>query len=213
VLKSRDLSPSELDSVHKLFGLSYEAANHSYLERSFSKLRYIALAYYEEELVCFAVGDVIECFIPRMTDPQIVHAGGLSCISHGFRRKGLFRNLQMLIAERTGLIRPDSRVIMCGRMAHPASSRVLSSYPGAVPKHGVALSPWQKEVGMSLAGLYGAQIDPETFIVKGEGSSIGYPKVRIVATDEEWSLFKNVDRDRGDSLLFVAWYPDPPRGW
>ena len=212
-MKTRELSPKELDSIHRLFELSYEKANHSYLDKSLSRLSYIALAYHGKALTCFAVGDVIESIIPGMRDSQIIHAGGISCIAPEFRRRGLFRKLQMFIAAGTGKIKSDSNVITCGRMAHPASSRVISSYPGAIPKYGVVLSEWHKEMGVFLAELYGAVIDPDTFVVRGEGSPIGYPKVNVVATAEEWALFKNVDRDRGDSLLFVAWYPDKPEEW
>jgi hypothetical protein len=213
VVKTFDLSAAELDSVHKLFGLSYEKPNHAYLNKSLAQLSYVALAYRGKKIVCFAVGDVIESSVPGISGPQIIHMGGISCISPDFRRMGLFRNLQMLIADETGLIKPDTRVITCGRMAHPASARIITSFPGAIPKNGVILSGWQKEVGVCLSGLYGATIDAETFVVKGDGTPIGYPKVDIVATDEEWELFEKVDRDRGDSLLFVAWYPHAPEGW
>ena len=38
------LEKDDLEQVHQLFDLSYSQANHAYLEKSFAKLKYIALA-------------------------------------------------------------------------------------------------------------------------------------------------------------------------
>ena len=102
---------------------------------------------------------------------------------------------------------------MCGRMAHPASFRAMNRSPAVIPKHGVPLSDWQKEVGLCVAGLYGVNLDPETMVVIGSGVPIGYPIIEQDVTEEEWLLFKTVNRDRGDSLLGITWSPDAPEGW
>jgi len=92
VIKTEALNNDDLVMVHQLFDLSYRHANHSYLEKSFSKLRYIALA----------------------------------------------------------------------------------------------------KIGKNLAG---------------------YPNIDCEVTEQEWLLFKTVNRDRGDTLLGIVWVPDAPEGW
>ncbi len=57
-------------------------------------------------------------------------------------------------------MKEDARFLLCGRMAHPVSRRVLSKYPGAIPQTGLALSEWHKEVCLHIAGLYDATIYP-----------------------------------------------------
>ena len=37
--------------------------------------------------------------------------------------------------------------------------------------------------------------------------------MKIEAQPRDWELFRNVDRDRGDSLLALSWIPDAPPGW
>ena len=83
-----------------------------------------------------------------------------------------------------------------------------------IPKYGVPLSDWHKEVGLRVAELYGIHIDPETLVVIGDGTPCGYPKLTYddLTEAEKW-LFKDVNRDRGDSLLGITWLPEAPRGW
>jgi hypothetical protein len=60
------------------------------------------------------------------------------------------------------------------------------------------LSKWQKEIGLSVAALYGFALDPETFIVLGSGQPIGYPDLEYDIPEEEWLPFRGVNRDRGE---------------
>jgi len=89
----------------------------------------------------------------------------------------------------------------------------MSQSKSTIPKYGTPLSDWHKEVALKVAELYHVTIDPETLVVIGSGSPTGYPKMTYDATDEEKALFKNVNRDRGDSLLGITWFPDAPEGW
>jgi hypothetical protein len=109
---------------------------------------------------------------------------------------------------------PAARALNCGRMAHPASYRLMSRSPSAVPKRGVPPTLWQQEVGAAIAAAYGVEhFDPATFVCHGSGTPIGYPVIDIDAAPEEWEVFRPVNRDRGDSLLGIAWMGDPPAGW
>lgn len=213
VVKTAALTRDALDRVHRLFDLSYRQANHEYLEKSLSKLRYIALATAGEGLVGFAVADTIETALPRLADPQIVCLAGICCVNAGYRRVGLFKKLEILAAGASGLLKPGRPVLMCGRMAHPVSYRTMRPFPSLIPKLGVPPSDWHRETGLKVAELYGSTIDPETFVIIGRGSPIGYPNMDFQLADPEWLLFKNVNRDRGDSLLGIFWVPEAPEGW
>ncbi|MFQ5380614.1 MAG: hypothetical protein ACE5EF_03180 [Dehalococcoidia bacterium] len=90
----------------------------------------------------------------------------------------------------------------------------MSRNPSAVPQRGRRPTPWQQEVGKAVAEASRSPgFDPETFVVQGSGKPVGYPVMEIETTPEEWELFAAVDRDAGDSLLGIAWTPDPPPGW
>ncbi|UCB43937.1 MAG: hypothetical protein JSV77_04660 [Dehalococcoidales bacterium] len=214
VIQTETLKKDDLDKVHQLFDLSYRQANHSYLEKSLSKLRHLALATSGETPVGFALADTVKTQIPRLPEPQIVTLAGICCISPNYRRMGLFRKLEGLAASASGILLPvERRVLTCGRMAHPASFRTISRSPAVIPKYGVPLSDWQKEVGLRIAELYGINLDLETMVVIGEGVPIGYPIIEQEVTEEEWLPFEAVNRDRGDSLLGITWSPDAPEGW
>jgi len=213
VLRTESITNDDLANVHELFDISYRQANHSYLEKSLKRLRYIALATMGKTPAGFAVGDTVQTMLPRLPDPQIVVLAGICCIAPDFRRQGLFGHLEGSAIRENGLLQPGIRALACGRMAHPASFHNMSQSPTVVPKYGVPISEWQKEIGLRVAELYGVNLDPETFVVIGSGTPIGYPIMEIDVTEEEWRLFKAVNRDRGDSLLGISWGPDAPEGW
>ena len=110
-------------------------------------------------------------------------------------------------------IRPE-RYLSTGRMAHPASMRTMARNATVVPKPGVPITKWQREVGRAIADAYGvARFDDDTFVVHGSGVPIGYPVMEIEVEPEEWVVFERVNRDEGDSLLGLCWHPDAPEGW
>jgi hypothetical protein len=213
VIETASLQEHDLKRVHHLFDLAYRQANHCYLDKSFSKLKYIALAAVEETLVGFALADTIRTHLPRLNDPQIVTLAGICCVDSGYRRVGLFKRLEILAAGAGGLFKPGKRVLMCGRMAHPVSFRTMRGFPSVIPKVGVPLSDWQKEMGLKVSELYGSTLDPETLVVIGDGTPIGYPNIEYEVAEEEWLPFQAVNRDRGDALLGIFWAPDAPEGW
>lgn len=212
-VSAETLGEKDRKLVHQLYDESYQQANHTYLDKSLSKRNYIALALTGEKLAGFAVANTVETALPRMDEPQIITLAGICCIDSGFRRIGLFSKLESLAAKASGLRDSAGRILMCGRMAHPASFRGMSKLPSSIPKLGETLTAWQREVALTVAKLYEVSIDPETLVVKGPGQPIGYPNIDFDLTDEEWLPFRSVDRDRGDSLLGIAWLPDAPENW
>jgi hypothetical protein len=98
-------------------------------------------------------------------------------------------------------------------MAHPASFRTLSRSPTVIPRPGLTLSDWHLEVGAALANLYGATLKPNSLVVQGSGKPRGYSDIEIQVSETELLPFKQVNRDEGDRLLGIAWFPDAPPGW
>ena len=213
VIPTTKIPPTIRNQVIELFNSNYQKANPDYLMRSFDKLRFMALVFDREKPIGFALADAVTSVIPDMATPQCILLAGICCIDPAYRRKGLFSYLEARAAVESGVLEQAQRVLLCGRMAHPASLRIISRNPTAVPKPGITPSLWQQQVGRHVAGLYGVKIDPETFIVRGKGRPIGYPILNIDADETEWQPFKGVNRDRGDSLLAMAWAPDAPAGW
>jgi hypothetical protein len=213
LIPSRELSSQNLMDIHDLFDRNYQQANHAYLDQSLKKLRFTAMAFDGDLAVGFALGDAVRSELPKMDQRHCVALAGICCVSLDHRRQGLFSLLEIKSIRGSGEFNGEERSLLCGRMAHPASFRTIRRFPSVVPQYGKVPTPWQKEVGLRVAELYGVVLDPETFIVRGKGSPIGYPKIEIDVSKEEWLPFKGVNRDRGDSLLGICWVPDAPKGW
>lgn len=213
-LPAETLAGHDRERVFALFDTAYRQANHAYLEASLHKLRFMALATQGDTLAGFALSDARVLDLPRLP-PTVVNLAGMCCIDPAFRRRRLFGALEASAWQASAITpAPDARFIMCGRMAHPASFRLMSQNPSAVPKLGVPITPWQQEVGTAIASAYGVPgFDPETFVCFGSGEPIGYPDMEMQLEEHEWEVFRPVNRDRGDSLLGMAWHPDAPEGW
>lgn len=200
--------------VQGVFAENYRDANQAYLEKNAGKLRFMTTAQDSASgrMAGFALGECRVIDLPRL-GPANVNLAGLCCVSPDYRRHGLFGRLEGLAL---GAYQPPpaDRSLSCGRCAHPASFRNFFRNPNAVPHYGRRPTAWQREVGTAIAHAYGSPgFDPETFVVRGSGVPIGWPVIEIEATEEEWAIFKPVDRAKGDSLLGIAWNPGPPPGW
>jgi hypothetical protein len=212
VVDAAGLSPADLEQVLALFHQNYRSANDAYLLKSLPKLRNVAIASANGVPAGFAVGDLRVLDLPRLP-AQTVAMAGMCCISPEFRRRGLFGLLERR-AMGADLTAPPKRLLSCGRMAHPVSFRTMARSAGVVPRRGTPPTQWQKDVGIAIAREYGVpDFDPETFVCHGTGEPIGYPVIDMELAPEEWEVFRPVNRDRGDSLLGLAWMPDAPDGW
>ncbi len=211
-----DLTPSDRVAMFALFDVAYRDANHAYLEKSFGTLRWVALAWRGDTLAGFSLAESRIVDLPRLPE-SFVHLAGICCIAPDFRRRHLFATLERLaglLPDGSVLDRAGQRTLGCGRMAHPASFKGMTRIPSVVPKPGITPSRWQQDVGQAIAREYGVKdFDPRTFVVHGGGAPIGYPVIEMDVTQAEWEVFREVNRDRGDSLLGIAWTPDAPPGW
>jgi len=206
-----DLTADDRAMMFTLFDLAYRQANHAYLEKSLGKLRFVALAMRGDVPAGFALGEMRLMDLPRLPQQDVVFAG-MCCIHARFRRRGLFGALERAAVMAAGIV-PRGRLLSVGRMAHPASFRVMNRET-RVPRAGIEPTPWQQEVGQAIADAYGVpRFDPKTFVCHGSGEPIGYPIMEMDVEPQEWQVFEPVDRDCGDSLLGLSWMPDAPEGW
>ncbi len=207
-----DVSPDDVALMHELFDACYREANHEHLDKSRGVLRHVTFAWRDGRPAAFGLADSLIVDLPRLPQQRLT-LGGLCCVLPDFRRHGLFGAL-MARSIVAGDMRSPGRMLTVGRMAHPGAFRMLSVRPGIVPKPGVTPTAWQREVGQTVADIYGVEnFDPATFVCVGSGKPIGYPVMELTAEEHEWDVFDPVDRDRGDALLGIAWNPDPPEGW
>lgn len=207
-----ELSAGDRGVVFGLFDVAYRQASHAYLEKSLHRLRYLAIATKDGQPAGFALADARVMDLPRLPATTVILAG-ICCIDPAYRRRGLFSQLERLAAMASG-VRPGGRALTAGRMAHPASYRLMSRNPAAVPRPGVTPTAWQQQVGATVAAAYGVEeFDPATFVCRGSGTPIGYPVIEIDVPPAEWVVFEPVNRDRGDSLLGISWMGGPPEGW
>ncbi len=197
--------------MNTLFDIAYRQANRAYLEKSFAKLRYAAIAMHGDTPAGFSLGDMRVMDLPQLPRQPVIFAG-ICCIDPRFRRRGLFGALERAAVVAAGIV-PGGRVLSAGRMAHPVSFRVMNPET-RIPRAGIEPSSWQQSVGQAIADAYGVpHFDPKTFVCHGTGEPIGYPAIEMDVEPEEWRIFEHVDRDRGDSLLGLTWAPDAPEGW
>lgn len=206
------VTASERALMHELFDACYREANHEHLEKSLVRLRYVSFAWHDGRPAGFGIADGVIADLPRLPR-QTLTLGGLCCVLSEFRRLGLFGALEGR-AVFAGDIHSPERMLSCGRMAHPGAFRMLASRPNVVPNPNGPPTPWQQEVGQAVADIYGVErFDPETFVCVGSGKPIGYPVIEIEVAEQEWEVFRPVDRARGDALLGIVWSPDAPEGW
>ena len=212
VVEAAKATSRDIDSAFALFEMNYRQANRAFLEKSLGVLCYLALAEHQGAPAGFAIADCRVMDLPRLP-AQAVNLAGICCIAPQFRRLGLFSLLEGRAIGAAG-VEDRSRRLSCGRMAHPAAMRILIWSPTAIPRAGVPLTPWQREVGQAIAQAYGVHdFDPETFVCIGSGVPTGYPRIEVEVEPQEWEIFRPVNRDRGDALLGMMWTPDAPPGW
>ena len=209
-----DLTEKQVDQILALFDAAYADADHSYLLSSFEVMEWIALATSGPVLAGFAIGEAKLVDLPRIEGRCPVATYGISCIDDSFRRMGLFTRLEKAVVGANGVLQPDTPYLHCGRTAHPATYRFLRNIGvGCLPDPDRPLSTWHMETVEAVAALYGSKVYPGTCVVVGKGKPIGFPRITVEATDAELSLFKDVDRNRGDALLAMSWSPEAPAGW
>ena len=75
-------------------------------------------------------------------------------------------------------------------------------------------TPAQLELAELAARAHGSPgYDPATGACVGHGRPIGVPNVEPDVPEEFHQRFAGIDRQRGDSLLWLTWRVAPPDAW
>jgi hypothetical protein len=207
------LTAADRRLLSELFDASFRHANQAHLEKLLGQLRTVSVAVCDDKPAGFTLSDVRIMDLPRLPE-QVVMLGSLACVAPEFQRRGLMIELaRRNFVESTP--RWSQRALFCVRYGHPAAFRaIVARNVSGVPRPGVRPTAWQQEVGRAIADAYGEErFDPETFICMGAGTPIGYPVIDFEVEPVDWEVFRHVDRERGDSLLGIAWMPGAPPGW
>jgi len=211
VVDARTVTVELRERIFALFAAAYRDADADYLEESLARLRNVSLAFDGDALVAFGLGAARVLDLPRLPR-TLVRMAGIACVAPSHRRQRVM--VEVMQRAITHGDDADGPALVTGRMAHPATFRLMAAMPTAVPRLGVTPTPWQQAIGAAIADAYGAHaFDPLHFVCRGRGTPIGVPVVSVEATSDEWALFAPVDRRRGDSLLGIAWVGDAPPGW
>jgi hypothetical protein len=207
------LTTADRQLLAELFDASFRHANQAHLEKLLGQLRTVSVAVCDEKPAGFTLSDVRIMDLPRLPE-QVVMLGGLACVAPEYQRRGLMIELaRRNFIESTP--RWSERALFCVRYGHPAAFRtIVARNVSGVPRPGIRPTAWQQEVGRAIADAYGEErFDPETFVCIGAGTPIGYPVIDLEIEPLDWEVFRHVDRERGDSLLGIAWMPGAPPGW
>ena len=123
--------------------------------------------------------------------------------------------LQALIAEqlhRAVMAFPDEDVLMGVRMNDPSAFEVFKVLSNVIPRPHHGANGEERAWGRRLAKRYrigNSVYDPRAFIATGDGGQpavLDYQTPRPERIDPELgALFGSLRRDRGDSLIAVAW--------
>lgn len=214
VRETTSLSPSETAGIQALFASNYDQADPGYIDKSLRTFSYIAVAMHSGSMVGFGFGETRIMPLPRLSETEVVAFAGMSCVDPSVRQRGLFSLMAAHVLGHDGKLPSDRPYLFCGRMAHALSYRTISKQsPACVPSPGATMSSWHRDVLLAAAEALGVVVNPESGVVRGAGKPIGFPKIDFEPTPAEQSLFNHVDRARGDSLLTIAWLPQPPPGW
>jgi hypothetical protein len=208
-----NLTTTDRQMLAGLFDASFRHADQAHLEKSLGQLRSVSVALCDDKPAGFTVSDVRVMDLPRLPG-QVVMLGGLACVAPEFRRRGVMLELARRNFTDTAP-RWSKRALFCVRYGHPAAFRaIVARNQSGVPRPGIRPTTWQQEVGRAIADAYGVEsFDPETFVCQGAGTPIGYPVIDLEVEPLDWEVFQHVNRERGDSLLGIAWMPDAPPGW
>lgn len=215
--RSDELDASVRAELHAVFRAAYADADGDHLDRQLAALGGVGVA---TDCAGRVVG--FSLYGWQMLDlPVIGEHGvglvGLSCVHPALRRQG--------IADATGVAAGMAIVegplhLGAAKLATPASLHwVLRSIPiGRWPSvdDPFALydhpSSTQSAVIGALVAAYGGG-GHEGAVCMGSGRPVGRPLVEPIVPSEEAAYFARVDRDRGDSLLWISWMTQPPDSW
>lgn len=214
VVSCRELTQAHRALMRDVFTASYRDADVEYLDEQPPLYDCVSMARIGGEPAGFVFFGAKFAEIPRVGERHVM-LGGLSCVKPTFQRMGVWDAMRMDPRIRGLVPQPEEmKGVNVGKMAHPGSFRAFKGMPGLVPTVGRQPTQWQRDVGAVIAETIGVDdYDAPTFVCRGRGRPIGEAVIQLDASSEDWELFRNVDRARGDTLLAFGFWPSAPDGW
>jgi hypothetical protein len=215
-----ELTPSEWVGVHKVFEASYRNADHDFVERRVRQLSTIAMGWRADEMLGFSAVGVLQADMGPIGSHSYFD-GGLLCIDPSAHNLGLSNAIGSLAIRAT----PDMNLpeFTLFHFATPVTLRAAFrfgrvTWPGnTINEVAAALaSPTscQKEVGSVMAKLAGAKsYDADHWVIHSAHPAGETTAVPADLEPDYAQLFAHVDARKGDTLLGIFWWEDPPEAW
>ena len=215
-----NMSPSERSGLQELFAAAYADPDPEYLDRQLDVMSSLAIARRDGAVVGFSLvgGQVLHT---DALGPVKVTLPGLVCVAPREHRSGIGQaTMNRQAWHRSSTFGPSE--VAGPRFATPASfamamkGRAQFCWPPQDDLYAQYDHPTaaQVELAQEVACAYGNQgYDAATGACVGLGRPIGTPNVEPEVPDEYHRRFAGIDRDRGDSLLYLRWTVDPPAAW
>ena len=215
-----DLTDAEWAGVRGVFAAGFPDADPQELNHRIALLSTIALGWKDGEILGFSAVGMIFADLPMIGRRSFMDTG-LFCTLPAARQLGLSNaigNVALQAAPRPG---PNEFAVL--RFVTPVAMRAVfrfgrAAWPGAsiaeVAANMAHPTACQKAVGAALAALIGAQsYDAEHWVIRTH-ESLGETTVHPEDLEPEYAqLFAHVDAAKGDTLLGVFWWSDPPDVW
>jgi hypothetical protein len=214
------LTDEDRAAVHVVFGTAFRDADHDALDDRLGKLQTVALGWRDTDLLGFAAVGMREADLPVIGHRSFLDCG-ITCVDPAVRNRGLSNAIgsEAMRADPRDL--PNEFALL--HFATPVTLRAAfrfgrSTWPGTtIAEVAAALeSPTscQRAVGAALAELSGAtEYDAEHWVLRA-GRPMGDSTADPTDLEPEYAqLFTHVDPRRGDALLGVFWWIDPPSEW
>lgn len=217
-----ELSCGDRSALFDVFDATYESADHGYLEEQLESFDSVGLAKLEGRVVGFSICDTRQLDLP-VIGVQVCLREGLSCVLPDVRRGGVMLAMAFTASQRS--VFTSGYVgfsLLTQRLATPASLNGVMpglqrlAWPTADDPFALYDHPTSTQIAVARAiavDLGSADYDPTAGICVGSGRPIGTPLVEPEVAPDIAARFDPVDRDRGDSLLFVSWVVPPPQLW
>jgi len=220
--RPRDLPGPERAALFDVFDATYEAPDHDYLRHQLEGFDGVALARDRGRVVGFTITDIRRLDLP-VIGPQVCSRAGLSCVLPEARRGGVMFSMASAALTRSLLEEGHSGFSLAvSRFATPASFNLVlrrhegRPWPPADDPFALYDHPTSTQVAVArtVAADFGATgYDHATGACIGTGKPIGTPLVEPEVAPEVVERFEALDRERGDSLLWMSWFTPPPDAW
>lgn len=211
------LTSEQRDALQALFARTYRDPDPGYLDHQLDHLEAVGIASRNDRIIGFMVRAMCQLTLPGIGQ-RWIGLPGLMCVDPDERRTGVGSAVAAVA------VRADAPYVdlAAARLATPATlAMVLRGIKGPrwpLPDAPFALhdqpTATQLAAADALCRAHGnAGYDFDTGACIGLGRPIGTPMVEPDVSDDLRRRFARIDRDRGDTLLWINWHVDPPAAW